>query len=106
MIGFRAKLLNDQQLLETLQDARAAHEKDYQWEKQHIGNGGSEIAAGRARRYADAIAIAAIRIGQHSHDAQAARSGPSWPLWALLAACYVAIIGIAVAECANVGATP
>lgn len=55
--------MSDQELLENLQDARAYHEKEYQWEKQRIGNGGSQIAMGQHRRYADAIAIAAIRIG-------------------------------------------
>ncbi len=51
-------------LVETLSDARAYHEEEYRWEKQRIGNGGSEIAMGRARRYADAIAEAALILSQ------------------------------------------
>jgi hypothetical protein len=56
--------VTNEELLQTLQDARAFHEKDYQWEKLHIGNGGSTIAMGQSRRYADAIALAAIRLGE------------------------------------------
>jgi hypothetical protein len=56
--------VTNDELLETLQDARAYHEKDYQWEKQRLGNGGSSIAMGQHRRYADAIAIAAIKLGE------------------------------------------
>lgn len=82
--------MKDQQLLETLQDARAYHEKEYAWETQRVGNGGSKIAAGRHRRYANAIAIAAIRIGhQHPHA-----RGPRWFHWAILAACVVATVVI------------
>lgn len=51
-------------LIEILSDARAFHEKEYAWEKQRIGNGGSQIAAGQARRYADAIAQAALILGE------------------------------------------
>jgi hypothetical protein len=60
----RRQVVTNDELLETLQDARAYHEKDYQWEKQRLGNGGSSIAMGQHRRYADAIAIAAIKLGE------------------------------------------
>lgn len=86
--------MNDQQLLETLQDARAFHEKDYQWETRNIGKGGSQIAAGRHRRYADAIAVAAIRIGYQ----QEPKSGPRWFHWAILGACIVVTVAITIAE--------
>lgn len=86
--------MNDQQLLETLQDVRAFHENDYQWETQRIGNGGSKIAAGRARRYADAIAIAAIRLSNQ----QEPTSGPRWFHWAILGACILATVALTIAE--------
>lgn len=85
--------MNDRKLLETLQDARAFHEKDYQWEAQRIGNGGSTIAAGQHRRYADAIAIAAIRLGQ-----QEPSSGPRWLHWAILVVCILATAAITIIE--------
>jgi hypothetical protein len=63
-----AKAAGMGELLETLQDARADFEKEYQWEKQRIGNGGSAIRMGQCRRYADAISIAAIRLSASSKD--------------------------------------
>lgn len=86
--------MNDQQLLENLQDARAYHEKEYAWETQRIGNGGSKIAADQHRRYADAIAIAAIRLGNRTEP----KSGPRWFHWAILAVCVVATVVLTVLE--------
>jgi hypothetical protein len=81
--------MKNHELLEALQDARARREVDYQYEKLRIGNGGSQIAMGQARRDADAIAIAAIRI---SGSATNADSGPRWYHWGILAACVVVTI--------------
>lgn len=86
--------MNDQDLLETLQDARAYHEKEYTWETQRVGNGGSKIAAGQHRRYADAIATAAIRIGYQREPAR----GPRWFHWAILGVCVVATVALTIAE--------
>lgn len=55
-------------LIDDLSDARAYHEEEYRWEKQRIGMGGSEIAAGRARRFSDAIAQAALLLSQSPRE--------------------------------------
>lgn len=86
--------MTNTELLEALQDARARREKDYQWEKQRLGNGGSRIAMSQARRDADAIAIAAIRIGNETRDMP---RGPRWYHWALIVVCVLAAVALTVA---------
>jgi len=53
--------------IDDLRDARAYHEKQYV-EESSCRPGSSRIAAGQHRRYADAIAAAAIILGQMKDD--------------------------------------